>query len=171
MSRSSRRLVVAHLATFCAVLVGCAQTRQFTPTAAPVQIQLRGLPANVVEVQVNDLRGHTSEPDAVPQVLKAQLVAALSAEPAPAGTSRYRLVVDVIEHRAYFTLGNWNASTRLRARLTDLTGKPFGQWEASGTAGRSNMFGYGTAEAVAQDSYNIALADLLSSLSAVSVRQ
>lgn len=168
--RSPRRSLVALVATVCAVLVGCAQTRHFTPTAAPLQIQLHGLPGNVVEVQVNDLRGHASEPDAVAKVLKAQIIAALSIQPAPAGASRYRLVVDVIEHRAYFTTGDWNASTHLRARLTDLAGKPFGQWEASGTAHQSNMFGHATAEAVAQDSYNIAVADLLSSLSAVSVR-
>jgi hypothetical protein len=160
----------AVFAIACATFLGCAQTRQFTPTAAPVQFQLQGLPANLVEVQVNDLRALTSETDAVPQVLKAQLVSALSPQAAPASPARYRLIVDVIEHRAFFTIGNWNASTRLRARLSDLVGKPFGQWEASGTARRSNLLGYATAEAVAQDSYNIAVADLLSSLSSVSVR-
>jgi len=167
-SRSNSTAAVALAATLCAVLVGCAaQTR---PTAAPAQTQLQGLPASVVDVQVNDLRV-PPEPDTVPRVLKAQLVSALSAQPAPADASRYRLDVDVIEHRAFFTLGDWNASTRLRARLTELSGKPLGQWDASGTARRSNMLGSAGAEAVAQDSYDLAVADLLSSLSTVSVRQ
>ncbi len=135
-----------------------------------MQFRLQGLPANVTEVYVNDLRGLTSERDGVPQVLKDQLVNSLSAQLAPAEAQKYRLVIDLIEHRAFFTIGNWNAATRLRARLSDINGKPLGQWEVSGTAHRSNMFGYATAQAVEQDSYNIAVADLLSSLSAVSVR-
>jgi hypothetical protein len=168
-SLSNSTAAVALVATFCAVLIiGCAQTRQVTPTAAPDQ--LPGLPANVVDVQVNDLRV-PPEPDTVPRVLKAQLVSALSAQPAPADASRYRLDVDVMEHRAIRTLEVWNASTRLRARLTELSGKPLGQWDASGTARRPDTLGSAAAKAVAQDSYNLAVADLLSSLSTVSVRQ
>ena len=152
------------------LFVGCAQTRQFTPVPASVRFQLEGLPANMIEVHVNDLRGQSNEPDSAPQVLKAQIVNSLSTQPAPSGETRYRLIVDIIEHRAFFTIGNWNASTRLRARLFNSKRNSLGQWDASGTARRSNMFGYATAEAVAQDSYNIAVADLLSSLSPVSVR-
>jgi hypothetical protein len=152
-----------------ALLSGCAQTQQFTPSAAPARYHLHGLPANIVAVQVNDLRPEQSASDALPQVLKAQLVASLSPDPAPAATTPYQLAVDVIEHRAFFTLGNWNASTRFRARLFQANGKVLGQWEATGSARRSNMFGYATAEAVSQDSYNIAVADLLSSLMPVSV--
>jgi hypothetical protein len=153
-----------------ALLSGCAQTRQFTPSAAPARYQLHGLPANIVEVQVNDLRPEQSAGDALSQVLKAQLVTSLSPDPAPAATLHCRLIIDVIEHRAFFTLGNWNASTRLRARLFEASGKALGQWEATGSSSRSNMFGYATAKAVSQDSYNIAVADLLSSLTPVSVR-
>jgi hypothetical protein len=168
LSQLNSTAAVALVAAFCAVLVGCAQTRQVTPTAAPDQ--LPGLPANVVDVQVSDLRV-PPEPDTVPRVLKAQLVSALSAQPAPADASRYRLDVDVMEHRAIRTLEVWNASTRLRARLTELSGKPLGQWDASGTARRPDTLGSAAAKAVAQDSYNLAVADLLSSLSTVSVRQ
>jgi hypothetical protein len=152
-----------------ALLSGCAQTRQFTPSAAPTRYQLHGLPANIVEVQVNDLRPEQLAKDALSQVLKAQLVTSLSPDPAPATTPHCRLIVDVIEHRAFFTLGNWNASTRLRVRLFAAS-KALGQWDATGSSSRSNMFGYTTAKAVSQDSYNIAVADLLSSLTPVSVR-
>jgi hypothetical protein len=54
-----------------ALLSGCAQTQQFTPSAAPARYQLHGLPANTVQVQVNDLR--LEQGDALPQVLKASL--------------------------------------------------------------------------------------------------
>jgi len=148
---------------------GCAQTRQFTPVPTQNHLQLEGLPANIVEVQVHDLRT-LDEPDSTPQVLKTQIVGSLSTLPAPSAEIRYLLSVDIIEHRAFFTIGNWNASTRLRARLTSSNGKLLGQWDASGTGRRSNMFGYATAEAVSQDSYNIAVGDLLSSLRPVSVR-
>ena len=43
-----------------------------------------------------------------------------------------------------------------------------GPWEATGSGRRSNMFGYQTAKAVAQDAYGAALADLLSELNVVS---
>jgi hypothetical protein len=153
------------------VLAGCAQTPHFTPAVAPVNIQLPGLPANVVDVQVKDLRPERPGSDTLSQVLKAQIVTSLSADPAPLASPRCRLMIDVIEHRAFFTIGNWNASTRLRARLVEAGGKVLGQWEATGSASRSNMFGYATANAVSQDSYNIAVSDLLSSLTPVSVRQ
>ena len=153
-----------------ALLSACAQTRQFTPSAVTTRYQLHDLPANIVEVQVNDLRPEQSVGDALSQVLKAQLVTSLSPDPAPSTTTHCRLTVDVVEHRAFFTFGNWNASTRFRARLFEASGKVLGQWEATGSASRSNMFGYATAEAVSQDSYNIAVADLLSSLTPVSVR-
>jgi hypothetical protein len=55
-----------------ALLSGCAQTQQFTPSAAPARYHLHGLPANIVAVQVNDLRPEQSASDALPQVLKAQ---------------------------------------------------------------------------------------------------
>jgi hypothetical protein len=151
------------------LIVGCAQTRQFTPVASQTSLHLEGLPANIVEVQVHDLRA-LDEPDSTPQVLKTQIVSSLSTRPAPSVETRYLLSIDIIEHRAFFTIGNWNASTRLRARLTNSDGKALGQWDASGTGRRSNMFGYTTAEAVSQDSYNIAVGDLLSSLRPVSVR-
>jgi hypothetical protein len=171
MSMCNFRAIRATLVAGFAITLffGCAQTRQFTPVPAPVRLQLEGLPANVVEVQVLDLRT-VDEPDSVPQVLKTQIVNSLSTRPAPFEATQYRLTVDIIEHRAFFTLGNWNASTRLRARLQSSKGESLGQWDASGTARRSNMFGYATAEAVSQDSYNIAVGDLLSSLGPVSVR-
>lgn len=158
---------VAFLVTLSILLVGCMETRQFTPAPAPAQHQLQGLPANAVDVQVHDRRTDTAIQDALPQVLKAHLIASLSPEPAPAVTNQSHLVVDIIEHRAVFTPGTWSASTRFRARLLESSGNTLGQWDAIGSARRSNTWGYATAKAVAQESYNIAVADLLSSLAPV----
>jgi hypothetical protein len=152
------------------VLGGCAQTGQFTPTPTTVRIELQGLPADMVEVQVNDLRGQMTEADSVGPTLRTEIVRSLSASPGMPVRSKYRLTLDLLEHRSFFTLGNWHASTRLRARLSDPSGSSVGQWDASGSAHRSNTWGYVTAEAVSQDSDNIAVADLLSLLSSVSVR-
>jgi hypothetical protein len=81
----------------------------------------------------------------------------------------YRLNIDIIEHRSFFTLGNWNASTKLRIKLIDPKNNIVGNWSAEGNAHRSNMWGYATAKAVSQDAYNIAVADMMSTLSAVSL--
>ena len=149
---------------------GCAQTKQYTPRSATVNYHLAGLPSNIVTVHVNDLRPDSNSSDGLQNVLKGQVMASLSTEPSKELSKRYILTVDIIEHRSFFTLGNWNASTRFRIRLANAMGKIMGQWDAKGTAHRSNMWGYATAEAVAQDSYNIAVADMMSILSAVSVR-
>lgn len=161
---------VVFLCTLGVLLSGCAQTLQFTPSPAPAQHQLPGLPANAVDVQVHDRRTDTTVRDALPHVLKAQLVASLSPEPTPTATTRYRLIVDVIDHRAVFTPGSpyWTASTRFRARLLEPSGNILGQWDALGSGRRWNMWGYATAQAVAQESYNMAVAELLSALAPVS---
>jgi hypothetical protein len=127
LSRTSTLCVVA---THMVVLFGCVQTRQFTPTPTTVRIELQGLPADLVEVQVNDLRGQLTESDSVGQVLRAEIVRSLSPAPGAPVKSKDRLTLDLIEHRSFFTLGNWHASTRLRARLSDPSGTSLGQWDA-----------------------------------------
>ena len=154
----------------CVILSGCVQTKQYTPRVAVSNYHLAGLPANVIAVQVNDLRPDSNFSEGLQNILKGQIMAALSMKPSKESSNRYTLTVDIIEHRSFFTLGNWNASTRFRIRFADASGKIIGQWDARGTAHRSNMWGYATAEAVGQDSYNIAVADIMSILSSVSVR-
>lgn len=154
----------------CLFMIACAQVQQYAPKSAKSSYQLSGLPRNIVDVYVNDLRPDLSTSDVLKDVLRGQILDALSSQPASVIDRRYRLTVDVIEHRSFFTLGNWNATTRFRIKLIDNTGSLVGQWDAIGTAHRSNMLGYATAEAVSKDAYNIALADMMSSLSQVSVR-
>jgi len=73
----------------------------------------------------------------------------------------------VIEHRSFFTLGNWNALTRLKGRVQQGNGSILREGVSLGEGHGSNMAGYLTAAAVSQDSFNVAMADPMSSLSAI----
>jgi hypothetical protein len=151
------------------VISACAQTKFYTPRPATAKYYLDGLPANVVNVIVNDLRLN-SDNNELASVLKMQLLAALYPQPSNQSTNRYVLTIDIIDHRSFFSLGNWNASTHFHIRLTDSMGKMLGQWEAKGSAQLSNMWSFDTAKEVAQNSYEIAISDMMSSLSQVTVR-
>lgn len=151
------------------VLTGCAQTKQYTPQPIGTQYNLAGMPVDLVRVQVNDLRAEKENSEQLTQAIKGQILSALSPEKIDGNPSFYNLQVDIIEHRSFFTLGNWNASTKLRIKLIDPQSNLIGNWRAEGNAHRSNMWGYTTAKAVSQDAYNIAVADMMSTLSAVSL--
>lgn len=150
-------------------LTGCAQTKQYTPQPIGTQYNLSGMPADLVRVKVNDFRAEKENSDQLTQAIKGQILSALSPEKIAGNRSFYNLQVDIIEHRSFFTLGNWNASTKLRIKLIDPQNNIIGNWSAEGNAHRSNMWGYATAKAVSQDAYNIAVADMMSTLSAVSL--
>ena len=150
-------------------LTGCAQTKQYTPKPIETQYNLAGMPADLVRVQVNDLRAEKESSEQLTQVIKGQILSALSPEKITGNRSFYNLQVDIIEHRSFFTLGNWNASTKLRIKLINSQNNIIGNWRAEGNAHRSNMAGYATAKAASQGAYNIAIADMMSSLSAVSL--
>ena len=148
---------------------GCAQTKQYSPQPIGTQYNLTGMPADLVRVQVNDLRAEKENSAQLIQAIKGQILSALSQEKITGDRSLYNLHIDIIEHRSFFTLGNWNASTRFRIKLIDPNKNIIGNWNAEGNAHRSNMWGYATAKAVSQDSYNIAIADMMSTLSSVSL--
>ncbi len=148
-------------------MAGCAQTMQFKPEPVATNFQFAGLPANSVKVEILDLRPQGENLDGLPEVIKLQIESALSKSPSNNRSGIYVLRMDIIEHRAFFTMGNWNASTRLRANLLDPKGSTLGKWDSVGNAHRSNMGGYVTAQAVSQDAYNIATADMMSTLSSI----
>jgi len=150
-------------------LAGCAQTKQYAPQSIGTQYTLSGMPADLVRVKVNDFRAEKENSDQLIQTIKGQILSALSPEKIAGNRSFFNLQVDIVEHRSFFTLGNWNASTKLRIKLIDPQNNLIGNWNAEGNAHRSNMWGYATAKAVAQDAYNIAVADMMSTLSAVSL--
>lgn len=151
------------------VLTGCAQTKQYTPKPIGTQYRLEGMPSDIVRVQVNDLRAEKETSEQLIQAIKGQILSALSPKKIAGDRSLYNLQIDIIEHRSFFTLGNWNASTKFRIKLIDPEKIIIGNWRAEGEAYRSNMRGYITAKAVSQDAYNIAVADMMSTLSAVSL--
>lgn len=161
----------AFLFLLTVVLVGCAQTKQYTPQPIGTQYYLTGIPADLVRIQVNDLRAEKENSEQLTQAIKGQILSALSQEKIDGNRSLYNLHIDIIVHRSFFTLGNWNASTKLRIKLIDPKNNIVGNWNAEGTAHRSNMWGYATAKAVSQDAYNIAVADMMSTLSTVSLRK
>jgi len=152
-------------------LTGCAQTKQYTPQPIGTQYRLAGMPSDIVRVQVNDLRAERENSEQLIQAIKGQILSALSPEKIADNRSLYNLQIDIIEHRSFFTLGNWNASTKLRIKLIDPQNNIIGNWNAEGNAHRSNMWGYATAKAVSQDAYNIAVADMMSTLSAISLKK
>jgi len=121
-----------------------------------------------LQVVVRDLRAERSNSVELISAIQSQISNAL-AEKASVH-NRYTLTVDVIEHRSFFTLGNWNASTRLKWRVQEGNGSILREGVSLGEGHRSNMAGYLTAGAVSQDSFNVAMADLMSSLSAIPTR-
>lgn len=153
-----------------AAFAGCAQTKQYTPQPIGTQYNLSGMPSDIVRVQVNDLRAEKENSEQLIQAIKGQILSALSSNKIAGNRSLYNLKIDIIEHRSFFTLGNWNASTKLRIKLIDPQNNIVGNWNAEGNAHRSNMWGYATAKAVSQDAYSIAVADMMSNLSAVSLK-
>jgi hypothetical protein len=158
-----------YFSLFIVALTGCAQTRQYTTQSIGAQYSLAGMPADLVRVKVNDFRAEKENSDQLTQAIKGQILSALSPEKIAVNRSFYNLQVDIIEHRSFFTLGNWNASTKLRIKLIDPQNNLIGNWNAEGNAHRSNMWGYETAKAVSQDAYNIAVADMMSTLSSVTL--
>lgn len=154
---------------FIVFLTGCAQTKQYSPQPIGTQYNLPGMPADLVRVKVNDMRAERANSEQLVQGIKGQILSALSPEKIKGNRALYRLNIDIIEHRSFFTLGNWNASTKLRIKLIDPNNNMVGNWNSEGNAHRSNMLGYATAKAVSQDAYNIAVADMMSTLSAVSL--
>ncbi|MFA4916051.1 MAG: hypothetical protein WC560_05195 [Syntrophales bacterium] len=131
-------------------LTGCAQTKQYTPQPIGTQYSLAGMPADLVRVQVNDLRAEKENSDELIQAIKGQILSALSPEKIIGNRSLYNLHIDIIEHRSFFTLGNWNASMKLRIKLIDPKSNIIGNWNAEGNAHLSNMWGYATAKAVSR---------------------
>lgn len=159
------------LALYIVVLTGCAQTQQYAPQSIGNQYNLSGIPADLVRVQINDLRAERENSEQLVQGIKGQILSALSPKQIGGDRPLYHLKIDIIEHRSFFTLGNWNASTKLRIKLIDPKNNMVGNWNAEGNAHRSNMWGYATAKAVSQDAYDIAIADMMSTLSSVSLEK
>lgn len=117
----------------------------------------------MVVVEMQDFRSDLEESEKLQAVIFETISQALP-PPASAAGADYRLRISIVEHRSYFTLGNWNASTKLRAALVDPGGKVLKTWSAAGIGHRSNMWGYWTAESVSNDAFNIAISDLLAQL-------
>jgi len=157
-----RTIALAGVSTF---LIGCAQTESYAPKPMTASYSLENFSSANLQVVVRDLRAERDNSAALISAIQSQISNSLTASAAT--HDRYTLKVDVFEHRSFFTLGNWNASTRLRWRVQRENGSIIRDGVSVGEGHRSNMLDYATAKAVSQDAFDSAMADLLSSLSAV----
>jgi hypothetical protein len=103
------------------------------------------------------IRAEKENSEQLVQVIKRKILSDLSPEKITDDRVLYKLNIDIIEHRSFFTLRNWNATTKLRIKLTGPKNNMVGNWIGEINAQRSNMLGYATANAVSQDAYNIAV--------------
>lgn len=149
---------------------GCAETKQYTTRLLRTTYQLPGIPANIVDVQVNDLRHEEETADGLKDILKEQVTTALSSREVEQSPDHYTLIIDIIEHRPFLRHDDWIATTWLRIKLIDRRGKCFEQWRAMGLAQSSRIWGLVTAESVSRDSYEMAVSYMMSSLSQVTIR-
>jgi hypothetical protein len=161
---------------FCILLVttfavGCAETKKHATRLPSTTYELPGIPAKIVDVQVNDLRPEEEATDGLKAFLKGQVMASLSSREVEQSPYHYTLIIDIIEHRPFLRHDDdWIATTWLRIKLLDRRGKCFEQWQAMGLAQSSRAWGLVKAESVSQDSYEMALSYMMSSLSQVTIR-
>ena len=152
------------LPLLAALLSCCAQSVSFTPNSTVASYQLSNFSRSNLRVVVNDFRAERENSAAFTGAIRSEIERSLFG---PASNRQYVLTGDVIEQRSFFTLGKWHATTRLKWRIEGSGGRIIKDGTALGEGHRSNMGGYFTAATVSQDSFNAAMADLLSSISAV----
>lgn len=63
---------------FIIVLTACGRTRHYTPLPIDTWYRLSGMPADIVRVEVNDLRAEKENSEELVQVIKGQILVALS---------------------------------------------------------------------------------------------
>jgi hypothetical protein len=145
-------------------LLGCAQSISYSPSPITASYTLNNFSRANTRVIVKDLRAQRDGSSELISAIQNQIERALAGG---RNSGQYVITIDVIEHRSYFTMGNWNALTRLRWRVQRGNGSIIREGQAIGEGHRSNMLGYATANAVSQDAFDAAMADLLSALSSV----
>ncbi|MGH7554900.1 MAG: hypothetical protein ACREMQ_18015 [Longimicrobiales bacterium] len=124
-------------------LGGCTQVMHFVPEEPITGVTLVGWPRNRVALDIQDFRADDRDgSEKLLTTLRRSMEAALSPPVATDG-SPYRLRIGVVEHRSFFTAGNWNARTRLRATLVDTDGRVVKTYNAIGADSRSNPLGRG----------------------------
>jgi hypothetical protein len=143
----------------------CAQSVSYVPNSTSVSYRISNFSRTSLRILVNDFRGERENSDALIAAIRNEIENSLFGPPSE--RIRFVLTVDVIEDRSFFTLGNWHATTRLKWRIERIGGQSIKDGVALGEGHRSNMTGYFTAAALSQDSFNAAMADLLSSISAI----
>lgn len=162
----NKKILIIIVNIFCIfTIVGCAQVKNYSPNALSKSYTLTNFPRNKTEVNVNDFRANSSDDGYnLCNMIKQQIESSLSTNQTKYS---YIISVDIIEHKSFFTLGNWNAEILFRVNITTSSGNEIALFDVTGRASLSNMWGYSTAKAVSQEAYNLAISDLMSKLSHV----
>ena len=149
---------------FMLLLSGCAQVKNYSMQPVGRQYSLNNFCIKNSEVVVNDFRASAAVNDNVCAAVRQEVLASLTGKHT---NNSYVISIDVIEHKASFTFGNWNGETIFRVKVTAQSGSDIAFFEASGRASLSNLWGYGSAQEASQGAYNLAISDLMSKLSHV----
>ena len=98
----------------CTVLLGCAQTGSYAPNPVTASYRLDNFSKSNLQIVVRDLRAERGNSIELISAIQSQISNALTQR--PSAHSHYTLTVDVIEHRSFFTLGNWKLLQRGNGR-------------------------------------------------------
>jgi hypothetical protein len=109
-------------------LGACAQTASYAPEPIRAGYSIQNFSRSNLTVVVRDLRADRESSAELVSAIQSQILNSLADNPKKNGM--YLLSIDIVEHRSFFTLGNWNAVTRLRWQIR----RPGGTILTQGTA-------------------------------------
>jgi hypothetical protein len=143
------------------VISSCAQVKHYSPQQINRQYSLTNFSIQNSNIIVKDFRADVMNSDNIGILVKQQLLSSFVGQ-----TQNFYIInIDIIEHKAFFTLGNWNGKTQFRIHITTTSGKDIAFFDAVGNSSLSNLWGYKSAEDASQNAYNAAITDLMSKLS------
>lgn len=146
----------------CLFLIGCAQVKHYSPNQTNRQYSLQNFSITNCSVKINNFRTNVESYDNLGQIIRQQILSSFAGK----NTKEiYVISVDIIEHKAFFTLGNWNGETLLRVKVSTQSGNDIAFFDSVGRASLSNFWGYESAKDASQNAYNLAMSDLMSKLS------
>ncbi len=142
------------------LLAGCSTVH----TAAPPEVEplppLVGWPQGAIALTIEDLRPTKDETEALVQTIEGTIRVWLRESTVP--SDRYAMRIQILGYQAAAETGQpyWYGTTAFLVTVTDPTGNRVREWQILGRARKWNWWGYGTARAVAQESFQLAMAQL-----------
>ena len=144
------------------VIGGCSTVKYFTPNNQEFDVDnISNFHISSTNLIVNDLRGGNL--DNSKDVIERILFSSYSMFNNNFQNENITIIVDIIEHRAFFTFMTWNAETKLNLRISD-ENNILNETEIKTKDKTFNTGGYKSAEKVAQRSFEKAINELLNIL-------